>query len=958
MNQRRAALYLQIPAAYCLPFGGLRWAQYGEAVEFLDGPDAGRTFAFAAEIAQFLEGLLSQGEAFPAFGSVLHLLIMLGLGDRAATTDRLACFRKERLVRPFRDLERPLRNAGALCASLLVEQPGPPLDVADPPEPSQVLELLNGGSWIPQMVLTHPMLGAMDYAEQPARSVLEFDAMISARIDTRSDEAIRHWLQFGRGPVGRLDDAAIPLPQGGLAEAMARVEERPRLSGLARLVSRLEGALSLPPRRLEHDGPQADGYWDLTTRGAPEQILPIQFALEDDEFLRRFAARELLYFHRERPSRPVVQELVLILDQGVRTWGDVRLVLAGATMALARQAARRELAVRLATTGDEGEPVDPTGLSPDRLGHLLEASDLSRNPSLALDRILRVGPASLRDVVLLTHPRSLAEPEVVAAALRPEAGGATRLFAVTVDAGGEVELAELKHGSPVVSSRCRVDLSESTAPPTPTPKSRTPGHPAAWKGDVDAIPFPFRCGIPGPFGRTNDPWSRLVDFDAGGGRLFMALRQCALYACALDEGDAEILPGPLLDNKILEPVRGVIGVAGGLVVVADRDELPVLAHYDFPTRDCTIHGLPALARRTSPVSWSYYTDLHSLGGRPAETGRPFLAIDLSARGEEAGKTPRARTAAQRARAGVLPYPLPGERLETTPSDPWANLSCHSVALDATTGTLSYLRGIEPRSLTPTADGRPALRGRSITAFQQGGDVLAVQVESRSALEIWFLSIARTAVIGSFSYDRDGPARGWFALTRDGRRFARRVGQDRIEIRDVPGDRPPSMILARERTWHHFASLGRSCLLVREFEHVGARRPHAEVLIRWDSGDLEVDHDDPIQAFARLEGVVPDSRGKPYGMIPRGCDGSRFTEAIERKPLRVLVDRYNHLAVLGRGDRLVAVFYTSGREFAAWMPDGTTLGSARLIGGGPSRGDAASRIAAALRAAERGEEGPT
>ncbi len=43
MNHRRAALYLQIPDAYCRSFGGLRSAQCGEAVEFLGragrGPD-------------------------------------------------------------------------------------------------------------------------------------------------------------------------------------------------------------------------------------------------------------------------------------------------------------------------------------------------------------------------------------------------------------------------------------------------------------------------------------------------------------------------------------------------------------------------------------------------------------------------------------------------------------------------------------------------------------------------------------------------------------------------------------------------------------------------------------------------------------------------------------------------------------------------------------------------------
>ena len=336
MSHRRAALYLQIPAAYCRTFGGLRWAQYGEAVEFLDGPDAGRTFAFAAEIGQFLEGLLARGDRCPAFGTVLHLLYLFGLGDRATAAGRGVSFRKERLARPFRELRNPLRNAGALCAWLCRDMPG----VADPPERADIVELLNGGSWIPQMVMSHPMLGAMDYAEQPATTPSVLDDLVSFWLDALSDEEIRHWLRFGRAPLCGLDDVAIPLPPGGPVETLAQVEERPRLAGLTRLVSRLEGALSLPPRRLEHEGPQADGYWDLATRGSPEQILPIQFALDDEEFLRRFAEHELLYFHRERPSRPAVQELVLLLDQGVRTWGDVRLILAGATMAMARQAGR------------------------------------------------------------------------------------------------------------------------------------------------------------------------------------------------------------------------------------------------------------------------------------------------------------------------------------------------------------------------------------------------------------------------------------------------------------------------------------------------------------------------------------------------------------------------------------------------------------------------------------------
>src|SRR5262249_18684953 len=154
---------------------------------------------------------------------------------------------------------------------------------------------------------------------------------------------------------------------------------------------------------------------------------------------------------------------------------------------------------------------------------------------------------------------------------------------------------------------------------------------------------------------------------------------------------------------------------------------------------------------------------------------------------------------------------------------------------------------------------PALKGTQITSTQQGGDVLAVQIETRSALNLWFISLSRSTVIGSFSYDVDGPARGWFALSQDGWRFARRVGHDRVEVRDVPGDRPPVMTTPRVRLWTHFASLGRSCLLVREFDQVGARRPHAQVLIRWGIGRVTVDYDDPVQNFHRLGGAVAESR---------------------------------------------------------------------------------------------------
>ncbi len=145
----------------------------------------------------------------------------------------------------------------------------------------------------------------------------------------------------------------------------------------------------MPPRRLAWAELQNGGYADLTTKGAPEQILPIQLAYEREEFLRRFAEHELLYFQREEPRQPTTEELLILFDQGVRTWGDVRLVLASAALALLRQAERRRIAIKLAATSNDGEPIDAATIEPGALTALLEASDLSAHPGRALGALIR-----------------------------------------------------------------------------------------------------------------------------------------------------------------------------------------------------------------------------------------------------------------------------------------------------------------------------------------------------------------------------------------------------------------------------------------------------------------------------------------------------------------------------------------------------------------------------------------
>src|SRR5262249_2678866 len=152
---------------------------------------------------------------------------------------------------------------------------------------------------------------------------------------------LEHWLNFGCGPDeagDKLADEIAARPPSLLEVMEAASRDRERLSGALALVSSLAGAITLPPRRLDQHELAVGGYADVTTRGSPERLLPSQYALDSLEFVRRFAEQELLYFRREEPNDPTREELIIVLDQGVRTWGGVRLALAGAVMAFARLA--------------------------------------------------------------------------------------------------------------------------------------------------------------------------------------------------------------------------------------------------------------------------------------------------------------------------------------------------------------------------------------------------------------------------------------------------------------------------------------------------------------------------------------------------------------------------------------------------------------------------------------------
>ncbi|SIO62481.1 hypothetical protein SAMN05444166_7059 [Singulisphaera sp. GP187] len=915
--------YLAISESYCRGLGDLRWCPTGEAVEYAcDGPEVGMTFAMGAEISLFLEGFHS-GSPPIAFSLILHLLRLLGLGPRSPRSKSVSTLEKA-----FREWGLPLRNAGALCARLCRNVP----PALDPPDLAELYLTLTRPSADP---LGEPRTGV---AVLPPLDPLHFERLIDEGVSQLTPEELRHWLRYGRGPIH--EDVAEPvatLPRPRtLSAALVALERRPRLAGTTSLAVHLAGALTLPPRRLAPATLPMGGYSDVATRGQPERILPSQLALDRDEFVRRFAEHELLFYQREEPRAPVPEEIVVVLDQGVLTWGVVRLVLGAAAMALGRQAERRKIPFSIAATSREGSAVDPCQLDGEALGALLESSDLSSDPGLILESVLeQPGTARLRDVVLLTHPRTVSAPAVVAAARRTDPS--TRLFAVSVDRAGHVTLSELTRGSAIVRSTLRVALPrEDERRPTHDPN---PPETVGWQGDVESPGFPFALGALSPIP------DGLFAFDGSGEWILFTGQQGILHACRIDGTRVEMLPRVVLEGHPLSQVKSIVGVAGGFVVIGTCGTNHVIGRYDFNTRRCHAHSL--VSAMASTLHWSYLRSHEALVARIYDG--PVFALDLSAGPEEWRFPPLSPSAPASNRAELAFHHaqrhLPDHALAVPSLLP---LPAHGVALrlHESNGAIDIQdnSGVV-KTIIPTLDGRPSLRGSRIFITRQGGDVIAAVVADRVQMSLQSIQFFSTSSFRLIANIPSLPKARGFALSADGQFFARKAGDRHLEIKAIAGESTPIFVSPKGRTHQRVnVRLGKWALViyVGEFVH----------LLRWDRPVLEWSQSrGDVTAVLAREFDEPSMRTvpAPRGRSPLTTDSKRFLGSCLFSDLSVLVDFIGQVSVLGKSGELVCMFYIFRTHLAGWMPDGTRIGPPHLTGG-PATEDGATRFGTALRKA--------
>lgn len=933
--------YLAIPTGYG-PTDGLRWANNGEAVETADG----RTFIISAALPPFLEGFASQRPLI----HIVYLLDLLDLlGQRDAPWDGMP----RRLCMTVRDVYRsegtPLRNAGALFGGLCRDVPSAYLPGTDD---------VNVAKWL--AALPSLVMKGWENPERPPLDPAAFHRLVCAKLEKIPEEELRHWFKFGRPPVmdagerlaEEIADAKPPAQHGTLEELLRR---QPRLAGALPLVGAMLSALTLPPRRRRPPEMPLGGYADVTTRGEPERLLPSQFALDADEFVRRFAEKELLFFRKEEPHQRTRERLVLLVDQGVRTWGVVRLALAAAALAFHQLADRKKRPFLIRFSSAAGERLDPSEGDPQPFVDRLAASDFTPNPADLLDAEFNAGDEEEADIVLLTHPRSLRDDGIKSAL--PRLPAQQRLFALAVDDEGAAQFSHLRGSEAVPITRFRVNFHEPEVAPKPLPRDTR-----MWSGAVEPVPFPFPIG----------PFKKIVavGFDADSLYLLVATQKGYLHLYALENGKLELLPRAVHNGRALETVEAILGLHGGFALGGRVDGVMVVAHYDIRDKSVKLHALGPAAAAWS--AWHVFPDYNSVAVRQVAVCRG-LDLDtgaIYAEPERIAPAVSSQSISHVSGSGVdfsvepptvveisVPAPSGGsprahlaylKALETETPSPWLPIQPVGFALpakgngadflahDKRMGRLSLKLGGLRSKLAPESDGKRLFADVDIDAAQVVRATLAVRSWHKGLGRRWhLLDVKEPANV--MELVSPGAGDSVSRLSHDGRRFAHWRNTCEMAVYAL-FSATPAFVAAPARVHNNLAVF----LDETSLKLVVGRKQH---VLSWKYGPLE-------HRFERIPlgaaiGAKPIGATRDLSHPFMKADPLRFT-AMASVDVDVLVDLAGQVIVRDfHRDQLVCIFFPRRDQLAAWMPDGTRYGPSDLTGG-PATPDALERLGAALR----------
>ncbi len=921
--------YLSLDRGYFDFLGKPGWSSTGDAMLVHE-----QTFVMTLQLSVFLEGFAEQRSLLP-FGQMLVLLQWLQqwkvsewneVVDGSQAFTRTFSLRGERAVPEIRNRSSmgnfprlntrtfPIRNAGALMGHLCQEW-----------QPTRLIEhpLRTRGFllWLRQR---HDLAGLPmhDFVHRPETPSLGAEAcrqrLIEAWTQLPSDE-LSHWLEHGCAPLPDPGETLLESIEAAKPTSIRQVlrelaQSRDRLRGTLALVETMEAALTLPTRTATPQRLPLGGYMDVTTRGTPEHLLPSQFVLEGLEFVRRYAEHELLFFRREEPHALERERYLFLLDQGVRTWGHVRLALTAAFQILASKAERRKAEIRLAVSSRPGHWINPFEVSMEQLGEYLEASDFSLQPTTLVGDLATDDPfVTAAEVILFTHPRSLAEPAVIQAVASwntPPRG-----FAVTADEQGSVTLHAFRGKGVVERTRFRVDFSRVGLPPPKTPFTEYTAA-GLWQSNTELVPMPFSFGLKSRASHLAfDAQHRWILACGVDGLLCLWPLETMNHPC-----HPEILP-PVRSTAGRITIQAIVGLTNRFVVLASDRNHSMILDYDLLHRRVTLHAPPW------PFPSLVYVHaapaLESIVVIDARHMQKF-ALDLETRGmvtdqvsTETELTTRARQAFQQEHFEQTQH-FSVQTVTSGSSSVQAATDANLLAiLHADCGRLDLV-GHPPLSVQPSREGTYFWEGATLIQVLEADKILAVVWRARGQRlqQLTLLETTTGRMLTTLPMGNDDPPQ--VELSPDGQRLAYLQRSTRVVVLDPQEPATPLLVTepARVHGQHR---------LIYHFSPDGQQ----------EAFDL---HFGRCQWSVQRQGTVMSvGRGSPT------LEGTMIRNTLTRdwvviQNRRLQIDPFGQLTVLDAASKqVVCMMIGQGQGLAIWLPDGTRYGSPNLLGGPPTPG---------------------
>lgn len=141
---------------------------------------------------------------------------------------------------------------------------------------------------------------------------------------------------FDKVPTEVVEDFQLPksTPQSYSVWLKSLTQfDNQEVSTVARMALEATGLLSIPRPLHLPDVLPAGGVSDIANRGLPHQLLITELAQDDLVLLTRLALSQALYVRREVPPDQSSLERLVLVESGIRVWGQSRLLLTAIAMA-------------------------------------------------------------------------------------------------------------------------------------------------------------------------------------------------------------------------------------------------------------------------------------------------------------------------------------------------------------------------------------------------------------------------------------------------------------------------------------------------------------------------------------------------------------------------------------------------------------------------------------------------